>query len=113
DLADATFFAAFGRLAGFAGFFAVFGIVAVPLDLSRPVPRRPQLRTRLPIVVFRLALVQQTADLGDQRVRQAGLGHERVAAGITRPLGMAGQRVSGQRDHRDVPGAWIRLAAAL
>jgi hypothetical protein len=55
---------------------------------------------------------QHPPDLGDQLVGQAGLGHERVAPGLPRAVGVAGQRVAGQRDDRDVAGPVVRLELA-
>src|SRR3954468_18064429 len=59
-----------------------------------------------------LPALQHPADLRDQLIRQAGLGEERVAARLLRAPGVARQRVAGERDHRDLPGALVGLEPA-
>src|SRR6266566_1587507 len=58
--------------------------------------------------VVRLAL-QHRFDLFQQALGQARLGDERVAAGIHRALGVAGERVAREGDDRDGPGAIVGL----
>ena len=72
------------------------------MDLRRP-------RRVLHILRIRPVRVQQALDLRHQRVGQARLGDERVAARLARPFGMPGQRVPGQRHDRNVPRPRIVL----
>src|SRR5256885_8022494 len=58
--------------------------------------------------VVRLAL-QHRCDLFQQALGQARLGDERVAAGIHRALGVAGERVAREGDDGDGPGAIVGL----
>src|SRR5207247_123999 len=53
--------------------------------------------------------LQHRFDLFQQALGQARLGDERVAAGIHRALGVAGERVAREGDDRDGPGAIVGL----
>ena len=82
--------------------------IAAREDVARPVtpgwcgPGRD--RRHAPTSTLRIR-AEHPLDLGDQGIGQAGLGHERVAAGLPRPFGVAGQRVPGQRDDGNVLGS--------
>src|SRR5262245_55217951 len=56
-------------------------------------------------------LVQHFPDFFHEVFRQAGFGHERVAARPLRALGDAGERVAGQRDDRNRRGPIVGLQA--
>src|SRR5262249_59722976 len=54
----------------------------------------------------RCMLIEHFADLLHEIFGQTRLGDEGVTAGFLRAFGNAGERVSGQRDHRNVLGAF-------
>src|SRR5262245_11141027 len=83
-------------------------------DSCWSLPSRPRLSTRRrraapPALSHVPDRSKHPAHLGDEIVGKARFGHKGIAAGFLRAFRCARERVSGQRDDRNIPSPLVRL----